>query len=220
MIYLSLVNERAVRYATLTCKHTTALPNLKRDLAHTIGKHSLPKSVADWSPCLLSLVLPSFREQVPCGICHAACSVLVVCKSCAAQIVSERGASAKVSPSLQLLWQYQLYPSCLGLCLGLAFELAMSATCRQSTGRPILLACCWLVASLSRALALKNGLALKPPMGYNTWNAFHGDIDEDVVKSTADLMVELMLKDAGYEYLVMDGKHSTSPRASPGCLQV
>ena len=50
-------------------------------------------------------------------------------------------------------------------------------------------------------------------MGYNTWNAFHGDIDEDVVKSTADLMVELKLKDAGYEYLVMDGEHSAKSEA-------
>ena len=65
-----------------------------------------------------------------------------------------------------------------------------------------------MLATLSRSLALKNGLALTPPMGYNTWNAFHGDIDEDVVKSTADLMVELKLRDAGYEYLVMDGEQN------------
>ncbi len=64
---------------------------------------------------------------------------------------------------------------------------------------------CGFFACVQGALALKNGLALKPPMGYNTWNAFHGDIDEDLVKATADLMIDLQLKDAGYEYLVMDG---------------
>ena len=70
----------------------------------------------------------------------------------------------------------------------------------------VLVACCLLLLSTKTSLALKNGLALKPPMGYNTWNAFHGDINEDLVKHTADLMVDLKLKAAGYEYLVMDGK--------------
>ena len=30
-------------------------------------------------------------------------------------------------------------------------------------------------------------------------------VDEELIKKTADLMVELGLKDAGYEYLVVDG---------------
>ncbi|KAK9835556.1 hypothetical protein WJX74_002877 [Apatococcus lobatus] len=56
-------------------------------------------------------------------------------------------------------------------------------------------------------------------MGYNTWNAFHGDIDEDVVKSTADLMVELKLKDAGYEYLVMDDAWANKARGADGKVE-
>lgn len=48
------------------------------------------------------------------------------------------------------------------------------------------------------------GLALTPPMGWNSWNTFACDIDETVVKETADLFIKLGLKDAGYEYIVID----------------
>ncbi len=47
-------------------------------------------------------------------------------------------------------------------------------------------------------------LSRVPPMGFNTWNTFGPDIDETVILQTADKMVELGLKDAGYEYLVID----------------
>lgn len=48
------------------------------------------------------------------------------------------------------------------------------------------------------------GLALTPTMGWNSWNTFGCDISEKVVKETADLFVKLGLKDAGYEYIVID----------------
>ena len=44
----------------------------------------------------------------------------------------------------------------------------------------------------------------KPPMGFNTWNTFAGEINEELILRTADKMVELGLRDAGYEYLVID----------------
>lgn len=47
-------------------------------------------------------------------------------------------------------------------------------------------------------------LAKKPPMGFNTWNTFGENINEEVILQTADKMVELGLRDAGYEYLVID----------------
>ena len=47
-------------------------------------------------------------------------------------------------------------------------------------------------------------LAKRPPMGFNTWNTFGGDINEEIIFKTADKMVELGLRDAGYEYLVID----------------
>lgn len=48
------------------------------------------------------------------------------------------------------------------------------------------------------------GLALTPPMGWNSWNTFQTNISEDLVKQTADLMVANGMKAAGYSYIVLD----------------
>ncbi|KAL3147731.1 hypothetical protein ABBQ32_002472 [Trebouxia sp. C0010 RCD-2024] len=61
-----------------------------------------------------------------------------------------------------------------------------------------------LLARLGSVTALDNGLARTPHMGYNTWNCFGGDINEDIIKSTADIMIQTGLDKAGYEYLVID----------------
>ena len=47
-------------------------------------------------------------------------------------------------------------------------------------------------------------LALTPPMGWNSWNTFRLEINEDVVKGIADVFVEKGFKDAGYKYIVID----------------
>ncbi len=47
-------------------------------------------------------------------------------------------------------------------------------------------------------------LAPTPPMGWNSWNTFQTHITEDLIKHTADVMVESGMKDAGYTYLVLD----------------
>ncbi|OOG58537.1 alpha-galactosidase [Rhodanobacter sp. B05] len=49
-----------------------------------------------------------------------------------------------------------------------------------------------------------NGLALTPPMGWNTWNKFGCAINETVIRQAADTMVSSGMKDAGYEYIVID----------------
>lgn len=49
-----------------------------------------------------------------------------------------------------------------------------------------------------------NGLALTPPMGWNSWNKFSCDINEEVVRKTADAMVTSGMRDAGYQYVVID----------------
>ncbi|MCR5041255.1 MAG: glycoside hydrolase family 27 protein [Clostridia bacterium] len=57
-------------------------------------------------------------------------------------------------------------------------------------------------------------LAKKPPMGFNTWNTFGENINEKIILETADKMVELGLRDAGYEYLVIDdcwSEHERDP---------
>src|ERR1039457_829010 len=53
--------------------------------------------------------------------------------------------------------------------------------------------------------ALENGLARTPPMGWNSWNRYAcKEIDEKVVHETADAMVNSGMKDAGYQYVVID----------------
>ena len=54
------------------------------------------------------------------------------------------------------------------------------------------------------AQALDNGLALTPPMGWNSWNKFGCNVSEDLIKSMADGMVSSGMKDAGYQYVVID----------------
>jgi len=49
-----------------------------------------------------------------------------------------------------------------------------------------------------------NGLALTPPMGWNSWNKFGCNVSEDLIKSMADGMVSSGMKDAGYDYVVID----------------
>ena len=48
------------------------------------------------------------------------------------------------------------------------------------------------------------GLALTPPMGWNSWNTFQTNINEQLVKDIADVMVSSGMKDAGYSYIVLD----------------
>jgi alpha-galactosidase len=48
------------------------------------------------------------------------------------------------------------------------------------------------------------GLALTPPMGWNSWNKFGCNVSEDLIRQTADAMVKSGMKDAGYQYVVID----------------
>jgi alpha-galactosidase len=61
-------------------------------------------------------------------------------------------------------------------------------------------------------------LALTPPMGWNSWNAFEKDIDEDKIKAIADAMVSSGMRDAGYTYLVIDDAWMASDRDRDGRL--
>ena len=49
-----------------------------------------------------------------------------------------------------------------------------------------------------------DGLALTPPMGWNSWNKFQCNVDENLIRQMADAMVTLGMKDAGYTYLNID----------------
>jgi alpha-galactosidase len=47
-------------------------------------------------------------------------------------------------------------------------------------------------------------LALTPPMGWNSWNKFACEINEAKIREVADAMVSSGMKDAGYQYIVID----------------
>lgn len=62
------------------------------------------------------------------------------------------------------------------------------------------------------------GLAMTPPMGWNSWNTFAINIDEKLVKETADIMVSSGLAAAGYNYIVLDDGWMTHERDINGDL--
>jgi alpha-galactosidase len=49
-----------------------------------------------------------------------------------------------------------------------------------------------------------DALAPTPPMGWNSWNRFACDVSEQLIRETADAMVASGMKDAGYQYVVID----------------
>ena len=57
-----------------------------------------------------------------------------------------------------------------------------------------------------------------PPMGWNSWNTFGTDINEQLIRDTADKMVDTGLLNAGYEYLVIDDCWSLKERNENGRL--
>lgn len=77
----------------------------------------------------------------------------------------------------------------------------------------------FLIISYTNSKAQKfEGLAETPPMGWNSWNTFGTDINEQLVKDIADKFVELGLKDVGYEYIVLDDGWMARERDSQGNL--
>ena len=61
-------------------------------------------------------------------------------------------------------------------------------------------------------------IAAKPPLGWNSWNTFSHAIDETLLRESADAMVASGLKDAGYEYIVIDDCWSLRQRDENGRL--
>jgi len=57
-----------------------------------------------------------------------------------------------------------------------------------------------------------------PPMGWNTWNTFGHDVCEELILRSADAMEKSGLKEAGYEYIVIDDCWSLRERDENGRL--
>ena len=78
--------------------------------------------------------------------------------------------------------------------------------------RLLLAALCLLIAFQANAqrprpnanLPKWEGVADTPQMGWSSWNCFMTDINEELIKATAEAMVNLGLVDAGYVYLNLD----------------
>ncbi|KAE9383888.1 glycoside hydrolase [Gymnopus androsaceus JB14] len=68
------------------------------------------------------------------------------------------------------------------------------------------------------ANALANGVGRLPALGYNTWNAFGCNVNEDLVLEAAQLMVSLGLQDVGYEYVNVDDCYAEPTRNASGFL--
>lgn len=49
-----------------------------------------------------------------------------------------------------------------------------------------------------------NGLNLVPQMGWDNWNAFGCEIDEELLLTTAQNMFDYGLRDLGYDNIILD----------------
>lgn len=71
--------------------------------------------------------------------------------------------------------------------------------------KSLFLSAAFLLSSLfTSAQTPRNQLTPRPPMGWMTWNLFQGNINEQLIRETADAMVEGGFRDAGYEYIFID----------------
>ncbi|MEJ2613478.1 MAG: glycoside hydrolase family 27 protein [Ignavibacteriaceae bacterium] len=61
-------------------------------------------------------------------------------------------------------------------------------------------------------------LAPTPPMGWNSWNTFQTNVNEQLIKDMADALIKSGMRDAGYNYIVIDDGWEAMDRDSCGNL--
>jgi len=64
--------------------------------------------------------------------------------------------------------------------------------------------CQFPAAMFAQSTLVSSGLALTPPMGWNSWNKFACNVSDELIRGMADAMVKSGMKDAGYQYVVID----------------
>ncbi|GAA2652266.1 ricin-type beta-trefoil lectin domain protein [Streptomyces aculeolatus] len=69
------------------------------------------------------------------------------------------------------------------------------------------------------AQAAPGSPAVTPPLGWNSWNSFGCAVTEDMVRQAADAMVSSGMRDAGYEYVVVDDCWFDPQRDAQGNLR-
>lgn len=64
----------------------------------------------------------------------------------------------------------------------------------------------FLVGALitSQTLAVNNGLARTPQMGWNNWNSLGCDVSQSLLLDTSKILLDSGLRDVGYQYVVLD----------------
>jgi alpha-galactosidase len=62
-------------------------------------------------------------------------------------------------------------------------------------------------------------LARTPPMGWNSWNTFGCDINEQLIRDAADALVSSGMRDAGYTYVNIDDCWAEPERNADGELE-
>jgi alpha-galactosidase len=69
-----------------------------------------------------------------------------------------------------------------------------------------------------RTSALRDGLALVPPMGWSNWEAYGCDVNEQIIRDNVDAIVDKGLLDAGYNIAGVDDCWAELSRNSTGHL--
>ncbi|XP_047320996.1 alpha-galactosidase-like [Impatiens glandulifera] len=70
----------------------------------------------------------------------------------------------------------------------------------------------------SRRNLISNSMAKTPQMGFNTWNRFQCDMNETLIKQTADALVSTGLSKLGYKYVNIDDCWAEQKRDKKGFL--
>jgi alpha-galactosidase len=68
----------------------------------------------------------------------------------------------------------------------------------------VFLMCISAASTLAQESNPSANLALTPPMGWNSWNKFACNVSDELIRGMADAMVKSGMKDAGYQYVVID----------------
>ncbi|MBC7667864.1 MAG: NPCBM/NEW2 domain-containing protein [Gemmatimonadaceae bacterium] len=76
------------------------------------------------------------------------------------------------------------------------------------------------LAASGRWSAYQRGAARTPPMGWNSWNAFTSDIDEEKIMGSAQILVDAGLAAKGYRYVDIDDGWWLKRRAADGRMLI
>ena len=88
----------------------------------------------------------------------------------------------------------------------------------KKTIKTILLAAVLTVLTSTSFAQKFEELAQTPPMGWNSWNTFQTNIDLPLLKGMVDTYVSSGMKDAGYQYFVLDDGWMAMERDKDGNL--